>query len=123
MFSDAPTSGKHMICDIRNIQNTVLLNDVHALASMMKQICIDYKYTILGEISHVFRPEGCSLLLLLSESHMSIHTFPERRYIAFDIYTCRQYENNSDYVNIQEFLVQQFDAGVESTYCILEREF
>ena len=116
-------SGKHMICDIKNIQNIDLLNDTHALKNMMKHICKDFGYTILGEMEHLFHPEGCSIILLLSESHITIHTFPERKYIAFDIYTCRQYKDNSDYLKINDYLMKQLKAAEKSSFRILDREF
>ena len=45
---------------------------------------------------------------MLSESHISIHTFPERHYLAFDIYTCRDYDDDSVYMEIYEMLVNWF---------------
>jgi S-adenosylmethionine decarboxylase proenzyme len=123
MFEEIQSSGKHMICDIRNIQNTDLLNDLEGLKNMMKQICSDFSFNILGEIQHLFTPQGCSIILLLSESHMTVHTFPERKYIAFDIYTCRQYEDDSEYIKIHDFLMEQLKGGDKSSCHIVDREF
>ena len=123
MFAESHSSGKHMICDIREITNTLLLNDVEELKKMLKQICKKYDYSILGELNHVFTPQGCTILYLLSESHLSIHTFPEKKYLAFDLYTCRQYEDDSDYINIYESLIEQLQASPESSYTILDRTF
>jgi S-adenosylmethionine decarboxylase len=123
MFSESHSSGKHMICDIRDITNTPLLNDVEELKKMLKQICKKYDYSILGELNHTFTPQGCTILYLLSESHLSIHTFPEKKYLAFDLYTCRQYEDDSDYIKIYESLIHQLEASSESSYTILNRTF
>lgn len=43
---------------------------------------------ILGTLSHQFEPEGATAILLLAESHISAHTWPEYGYIAVDIFTC-----------------------------------
>jgi S-adenosylmethionine/arginine decarboxylase-like enzyme len=47
---------------------------------------------------------------MLSESHISIHTFPEKRYLAFDIYTCRHYEDDAVYMEIYGLLVAWFQC-------------
>ena len=46
------------------------------------------KVQILNVNSHKFEPQGFTLVALLSESHMSFHTFPERGVISFDFFTC-----------------------------------
>ena len=68
MFDDKNTSGKHLICDFKNIKNTKLLNDKLSLKLICKNLCIEHKFTILGEIDHDFHPQGCSFIFLLSES-------------------------------------------------------
>jgi S-adenosylmethionine decarboxylase len=68
------------------------LNDCSELNKLLKELCNNYDFTILNETQHIFEPIGCSIIFLLSESHLSLHTFPERNYIAFDLYTW----NNSD---------------------------
>ena len=123
MFSNNKYSGKHMICDIKFIKNKELLNDLEKIEKTMIQICDNFSFQILGNIHHQFTPEGCSIILLLSESHMTIHTFPEKNYIAFDIYTCRTYPNDEEYLKIYHFLIEQFDACEKSTFQIMDREF
>jgi len=124
MFSESNCSGKHMMIDIKDIKNKELLNNSEKLKEMMKQICIDFSFQVLNEIQHLFSPEGCSIILLLSESHMTIHTFPEKNYIAFDLYTCRVYPDNGDYMKIYDFLIKQLNAGEDSTTGrILDRDF
>ena len=46
------------------------------------------KVEILNVCSHKFEPQGFTLVALLSESHFSFHTFPERGVISFDFFTC-----------------------------------
>jgi S-adenosylmethionine decarboxylase len=43
---------------------------------------------ILGECFHQFEPHGASGVVLIGESHLSIHTWPERGYAAADLFTC-----------------------------------
>jgi len=113
MFNEYESSGKHMICDFREIKNIELLNDMSNLNNMLKSICVKHDFQILNEVEKQFEPIGCTILFLLSESHISIHTFPERNYIALDLYTCRNYPDNSAYLEIYNYLTECFDSDNE----------
>lgn len=104
------SSGKHMICDIENIRNIALLNSMSEIRSVLDTICSMNSFSVLGKLEHQFEPQGCSLVYLLSESHISIHTFPEKNYIAMDVYTCREYTDNCVYEQLYEYLVEIFQA-------------
>ena len=121
MFQEATSSGKHLICDFKNI-NSSLLRDKYALIALCKEICEENNFIIEGEVEKEFSPEGISFLFLLSESHLSIHTFPERNHISFDLYTCRQYDDNNAYINIYESMVERLNAS-NSVYKIIDRYF
>ena len=123
MFQEYTSSGKHMICDFKDIKNSELLNNMEELNLVMREICKTNEFTILNEIEHQFSPIGCSFLFLLSESHLSIHTFPEKKHISFDIYTCRQYENNDIYNEIFYTLIDKLQASLDSNCRIMERYF
>ena len=99
-----------MICDIQQIQNTRLLNSLAGIEAVVDDLCQKYEFTVLGKLTHQFEPQGCSLVYLLSESHISVHTFPEKNYVAMDIYTCREYPDNGVYEHIYAHLVRLFDA-------------
>ncbi len=49
---------------------------------------IALKCTIVAETFHQFTPQGVSGVVVLAESHLSLHTWPERGYAAVDLYTC-----------------------------------
>jgi S-adenosylmethionine decarboxylase len=125
MFDDTNSSGKHLICDFKNIENTKLLNDKLGLKLLCKNLCIENNFTIIGEIDHDFHPQGCSFILLLSESHLSIHTFPERNHIAFDLYTCKHYDNNEVYLKIYLELCSKLGTSTaQKSECkIIDRYF
>jgi len=124
MFSNklVKQSGKHMICDIKNIKNHVLLTNISKIKEVLDMICEKYHYTVLKRVEHIFEPEGLTILYLLSESHISIHTFPEKNYLALDIYTCREYSNNDVYLEIYECIIGAFDAQTEEPI-IIDRSF
>ena len=109
-------AGKHLICDFQYIPSFDL-----DFTSICKELCEMHHYEILGEVEHVFQPYGYTLLFLLSESHLSVHTFPEKKYISFDLYTCREYPDNTVYLTIYEWLCTKMSA--KGTYHILDRTF
>jgi S-adenosylmethionine decarboxylase len=81
------TVGAHVLADFWGCQFEKL-DDAELLMNSLKQAAKSAKMTILGEESYKFTPQGFTGLLLLSESHISIHTYPERGYAAIDVYTC-----------------------------------
>jgi S-adenosylmethionine decarboxylase proenzyme len=124
MFAEFESSGKHMICDFKEIKNQELLNNPEKLIILLKEICNNYNFEILGEVYKKFEPIGCTIIFLLSESHISIHSFPEKNYISFDLYTCRQYNDNTDYDNIFTFLMNTLNANNTTSHkLIIDRYF
>jgi S-adenosylmethionine decarboxylase len=81
------TVGAHVLADFWGCQFGKL-DDAKLLMGSLRQAAGKANMTILGERSHKFDPQGFTGILLLSESHISIHTYPERGYAAIDVYTC-----------------------------------
>ncbi len=81
------TVGAHVLADFWGCQFEKL-DDADLLMDSLRQAAISANMTILGEESHKFYPQGFTGLLLLSESHISIHTYPEQGYAAIDVFTC-----------------------------------
>lgn len=54
----------------------------------MVSAAIDCGAVVLGESFHRFSPQGVSGVVVIAESHLSIHTWPEYGYAAVDIFTC-----------------------------------
>lgn len=81
------TIGSHIILDMWGVDFD-LLNNVDGLEGKMYDAALSSGAGVLGVQSEGFVPQGCTVLLLLSESHFSIHTYPERNYASIDCYTC-----------------------------------
>ena len=64
------------------------LSDVQALAAAMNNAVEQCGATILEKSSYVFPPSGLTMVFLLSESHASIHTYPEHGACFVDLFTC-----------------------------------
>lgn len=79
--------GTHLIVDMSGIKPK-LLNYLDYLSNSMVLAVECAKVTYISEITHQFSPHGVTVLILLGESHMSIHTYPEHGYAAVDFFTC-----------------------------------
>ena len=66
------------------------LNDESFLRCSLNRAAKFAKATVLNLISNKFEPQGVTAIALLAESHISIHTWPESKYSAVDIFTCGQ---------------------------------
>ena len=67
------------------------LKDPQLLAGLFEELIVALKLNVVGAPQwNVFpAPGGVTGLALLSESHLAIHTFPEHRYAALSIYSCK----------------------------------
>lgn len=65
-----------------------ILNNELFLKQAITQAAMCCNATLVDIISKPFHPQGVTVLALLSESHMSIHTWPEKGEAAVDVYTC-----------------------------------
>lgn len=79
--------GRHLLLELKNC-NSGVLNDLSFLRSALLAAAKESGATIMGESFHPFNPQGVSGVVIIAESHMSIHTWPEYDYAAVDIFTC-----------------------------------
>ncbi|PEV50862.1 adenosylmethionine decarboxylase [Bacillus thuringiensis] len=81
------TFGKHIIVDLWGVDFS-LLDDVHFLEYHLVTAADHSGAHVLNVSAKEFDPHGVTVLVLLSESHLSIHTYPEKNFAAIDCYTC-----------------------------------
>jgi S-adenosylmethionine decarboxylase len=81
------TFGRHVAVDAWGV-DFELLNDAEWLATQLVEAAESCGATVLSVQSKQFDPQGATVLVMLSESHLSIHTYPERGFAAIDCYTC-----------------------------------
>jgi S-adenosylmethionine decarboxylase len=65
-----------------------LLDDVEFITSTLLESAEKTKVTVVDYVSRKFEPQGVSVVVIISESHITIHTWPEFKYAALDFYTC-----------------------------------
>jgi S-adenosylmethionine decarboxylase len=79
--------GKHLLLELYDCDPT-LLNDINIIKSIMLAAANEAGATVLGESFHQFSPQGVSGVIIIAESHLTIHTWPEHGYAGADIFTC-----------------------------------
>ena len=80
---------KHLLLELYRCDYEKL-NDESFLRCTLNRSAKLANATVLNLISNKFEPQGVTAIALLSESHISIHTWPESNYSAIDIFTCGQ---------------------------------
>ena len=89
MTQDAPvvTTGTHFLVEYTGCDPSVL-DDVDRVRTLLSSAAEAAGATPVTSAFHTFRPRGVTGVVVLRESHISIHTWPETGYAAVDIYTC-----------------------------------
>ena len=76
-----------MLVELRDC-NADALNDLTAVQTALIATAKRIDATIIGHAFHQFSPQGVTGVVIIAESHICIHTWPEHRYAAVDIFTC-----------------------------------
>ncbi len=79
--------GRHLLLELQDCDKESL-NDLDFLKTIMVDAAVGCGATVLGVSFHPFQPQGVSGVVVIAESHLSIHTWPEYDYAAVDIFTC-----------------------------------
>ncbi len=79
--------GRHILSEYYGCDPFVL-DDVEFLKEIMEEAARRSGATIVNSVFHRFNPYGVSGVVVIAESHLSIHTWPEFGYASVDLYTC-----------------------------------
>jgi len=79
--------GRHLILEFFECDPKVL-DDMKLLEDMLLKAAEKAEVKVVGKAFHKFAPQGVTGIIIVAESHLSIHTWPEYGYAAIDIFTC-----------------------------------
>ena len=79
--------GRHILVELHDCDREAL-NDLDYIREVMLKSAVDCGAMVMGESFHRFSPQGVSGVVVIAESHISIHTWPEYGYAAADVFTC-----------------------------------
>jgi len=88
--------GKHCIITISEIKNPDILKRIDTIKPLLDKIVIDCGLSVVNKAGHQFEPFGVTYVYVLSESHMSIHTYPETASAYMDLFCCSESFNPAD---------------------------
>ncbi|MEW6756141.1 MAG: adenosylmethionine decarboxylase [Candidatus Latescibacterota bacterium] len=81
--------GRHLLVDLYGCDPS-LLDDPRGVEEALREAARAAGATVVGAAFHRFSPHGVTGVLLVQESHLAIHTWPERGFAAVDLFTCGQ---------------------------------
>lgn len=79
--------GRHILLELHECDSEIL-RDHKKIEQIMKGAALAANATIVKSVFHHFNPYGVSGVVVIAESHLSVHTWPEYGYAALDFFTC-----------------------------------
>ena len=105
--------GAHLIATLHTTHRERLLQ-FHSCRELLHHVIEKHSLRNLGEVYHNFEPGGFTAVICLSESHISVHTWPEHGKVNLDIYLSNYMKVNDAVVKeVFEELVSFFSATIE----------
>ena len=88
--------GRHLIADMTGL-SPLLLRDGERIMGVLKEALAQAGFHSIGSLEHHFveRGSGFTGMVLLAESHAAVHTYPERQYLALDVFACGNIDPSS----------------------------
>lgn len=87
-------NGLHIISNFYNCAFD--FSDEKSVMDKVVKFCTEAGLTVVGTKQFDFQPQGVTFTVLLAESHVSFHSWPEEGNVAFDIYTCNYFKSNNE---------------------------
>jgi S-adenosylmethionine decarboxylase len=103
--------GKHLLLELKDC-NKEVLDDLDFLKNTLLTAATEAGAMVLEESFHRFNPQGVSGVVVIAESHLFIHTWPEHGYAAADIFTCG---NSVQSGKAAEILIEKLGCKNHST--------
>lgn len=108
--------GQHVLAEFFECDPNVL-NNVNLVEKLMVEAALECGATIVQKCFHMFNPYGVSGVVIIAESHLAIHTWPELGYAAVDLFTCG---DKCDPKVSYEYLRKKFNSK-DASYTELKR--
>jgi len=99
--------GRHILAEYYGC-DAHRLDDLDFVEASMREAAVRAGSTIVDAVFRRFAPHGVSGVVVIAESHLAIHSWPEYGYAAVDLFTCGE---NVDPWIAYEFLKERFAAG------------
>lgn len=115
--------GVHYLIELNQVDPSKFL-DGNSYQERISKLITDHGGTVLNAMYYNFPNDlganATTLVILLSESHFSIHTWPEHNYAAIDLFTCGQKAKTSeivkgllDYFSTPNYIIHKLERGMK----------
>ena len=110
--------GRHMLLELYDCPQEILNNQ-----EIIEKVLVDVVHTVgatlINTSFHKFSPYGVSGVVVIAESHITIHTWPEHHYAAIDVFTC---DDTIDYQLVESIVVEKFNSSNHKVQTIMRGE-
>jgi S-adenosylmethionine decarboxylase len=79
--------GRHIIAELYGVSKELISNE-RVVRQIVEGVVAEAELTKVGSVYKQFNPRGVTGVVLISESHVSIHTWPEYEVVNLDVFTC-----------------------------------
>ncbi len=87
--------GLHILAELHACQaGAALMHEVEALRNACVEACANAGLTAVAEAFHAFPSGGATGVVVLAESHLAVHTWPEMAAVTLDLYVCNFSQDN-----------------------------
>lgn len=114
--------GRHILAEFAEC-NKQLLNDTDAIRTILTEAARQSGATIVETVFHEYNPHGLSGVIVIAESHISIHTWPEYGYASVDFFTCGERVDPwkgcqylEEKLECKSLYTREFDRGIPSDH-------
>ena len=104
--------GRHIIVEYYNCDSEILRKP-QLIEEYMRKAAVLAQATIVESFFHHFSPWGVSGAVIISESHLTIHTWPEYGYAAVDLFTCGDLEPWKGFDYLEKAFGAQYSESME----------
>ena len=108
--------GKHVLLELYNCDRRIL-DDTGRIETILNEAAVRSGATVVNSVFHTFNPHGVSGVVVIAESHLACHTWPEYGYASCDIFSCG---DDVDPKIAQQYLIEALGAG-KSEYVEIRR--
>lgn len=103
--------GRHLLLELKDC-NEEVLDDIDFIKDCLNEAAVRCGAAVVGESFYHFLPQGISGIVNIAESHISIHTWPEYKYAALDVFTCGEDVNPEE---AAQFITEKLEAKNHSS--------
>ena len=116
-MSIGPIVGVHLLMNLYDIPDINMLKELSNGRPILDDIVRELRLTVVSQTGYQFHPTGYTYAYVLSESHFTIHTYPEFRSCYVDIFCCNP---NFNTVHASDYIKRTFNT-INATYQVIRR--